>query len=299
MYHVFLLNPIAGNGKFQRGLKEKIEAIAEKAKIDYLVHVTTDIGNAREFTEHFNPGEDIRFYAIGGDGTLNEVINGVLRRKGYAEVGLIPCGTGDDFVRVFPKKEPFYDIEKQIRGKAILIDAIHTDAIDGINMCNVGMDAETAADVHRFSRYMPGSLAYTVSLFNRLIHKLGMHMSITIDDEIKIEERFMLVSFANGVACGGGYHAAPNAKIDDGLIEITAARPLSRLRFASLLKGYKAGTHLDDPNYAPYIVYHQGKKVHIVMEKPSQFSIDGEIIERTEMTIEILPKAIYFVVPES
>lgn len=299
MYHVFLLNPIAGNGKFQMGLKEKIEAIAEKAKIDYLVHVTTDMGNAREFTEHFNPGEDVRFYAIGGDGTLNEVVNGVLRRKGHAEVGLFPCGTGDDFIRVFPKKEPFYDIEKQIRGKSILIDAIHTDDIDGINMCNVGMDAETAADVHRFSRYMPGSLAYTVSLFNRLIHKLGVNMTITVDDEIKIPGRFMLVSVANGMAYGGGYFAAPRAEIDNGLLEITAARPLSRLRFASLLKGYKAGTHLDNPTYAPYIVYHRGKKVHIVMEKAVPFCIDGEIIERKEMTIEILPKAIRFIVPES
>lgn len=298
MYHVFLLNPIAGNQKFQQGLKEKIDYYAKEAKIDYLIHVTTDIGNARQFTEHFRPGEDLRFYAIGGDGTINEVVNGVLQRTGYAEIGLFPCGTGDDFVRVFPEKESFLDIERQIRGKAKPIDAIRTSLIDGINMCNVGMDAETAADVHRFSRFMPGSLAYTVSLFNRLIHKLGMNMRIVIDDEITIEGNFMLVSFANGVACGGGYHAAPKAQIDDGLLEITAARPLSRLRFAAMVNGYKAGTHIDDPEYAPYIIYYQGKKVHLTTEKPTQFCIDGEIIEVNDITIEILPKALNFVIPE-
>lgn len=297
MYHVFLLNPIAGKGKFQQGLKERIKAVAEKANIDCLVHVTTDIGNAREFTQHFRPGEDARFYAIGGDGTLNEVVNGVLKRKGRGEIGIIPCGTGDDFIRVFPSKEPFLDIEKQISGKSIAVDAIHTDYIDGINMCNIGMDAETAADVHRFSQYMPGSVAYSVSLINRLIHKLGINMSITIDDEINIEDRFMLVSVANGRACGGGFLAAPKAEIDDGLLEITAARPLSRLRFAALVKGYKAGTHIDDPNYSPYIVYYQGKKVHLSMERPTQFCIDGEIIEIKEITIELLPKALNFIVP--
>jgi YegS/Rv2252/BmrU family lipid kinase len=298
MHHVFLLNPIAGNRKYQLGLKEKIKATAEKEKIDYIIHVTTDLGNAKEFTEHFCPGENARFYAIGGDGTLNEVVNGVLRRKGHGEIGIIPCGTGDDFVRIFPRKEPFLDIEKQIHGKTILVDAIHTDTIDGINMCNVGIDAETAVDVHRFSRYMPGNLAYTVSLFNRVIHKLGTHMSITIDDKIKIKGRFVLASFANGVAYGGGFFAAPKAKIDNGLLEITAVRSLSRLRFASLVKGYKKGTHIDDPKYAPYIVYHQGKKVHVVMEKLSPFCIDGEIIEKKEVTMEILPKAIHFIVPE-
>jgi YegS/Rv2252/BmrU family lipid kinase len=298
MYHVFLLNPLAGNGKFQFGLKEKIEAMAEKENLDYMVHVTTDIGNAREITEHFRPNEDARFYAIGGDGTLNEVVNGVLNRKGRGEIGVIPCGTGDDFIRLFPSKEPFLNLEKQIRGKSIPIDAIHTDYIDGINMCNIGIDAETASDVHRFSRYMPGSFAYSVSLINRLTHKIGIDMTLTIDDQIKLKDRFMLVSLGNGCAYGGGYFAAPKAKADDGLLEITAVRPLTRLRIAALIKGYKAGTHLDDPSYAPYIVYHQGKKVHLQMEDLSRFCIDGEIIEVKEITIEILPKAINFIVPE-
>ncbi len=297
MYHVFLLNPIAGNGKFQFGLKEKIEAMAKKAHLDHLVHVTTDIGNAREFTEHFHPGEDARFYAIGGDGTLNEVVNGVLKRKGRGEVGVMPCGTGDDFIRLFPSKEPFLNLEKQIHGKSIAIDAIRTDYIDGINMCNIGIDAETAADVHRFSRYLPGGFAYSVSLVNRLTHKLGTHMALTIDDTIELKDRFMLVSVANGSSYGGGYFAAPKAKVDDGLLEITAVRPLSRLRIAALIRGYKAGTHLDDPSYAPYIVYHQGKKVHLRMEQPTRFCIDGEIIEVKEITIKVLPKAINFIVP--
>lgn len=297
MYHVFLLNPIAGNGKFQFGLKEKIEALAAREGLDYTVHVTTDIGNAREFTEHFRPGEDARFYAIGGDGTLNEVVNGVLRRKGRGEVGIIPCGTGNDFIRLFPDKEPFFDLEKQIRGKSIPIDAIRTDRLDGINMCNIGIDAETAVDVHRFSRYLPGGLAYSVSLINRLCHKLGINMTLTIDGKTRVEGRFMLVSVANGRAYGGGYLAAPRAKADDGLLEITAVRPLSRLRIAALIKGYKAGIHLDNGSYAPYIVYHRGKKVHLRMAKPTRFCIDGEIIEVKEITVSVLAKAIRFIVP--
>ena len=298
MYHVFLVNPIAGNQKCQQELETKIETCAKKAEIDYLIHVTSDVGNACQFTGHFRPGEDARFYAVGGDGTLNEIVSGALKRTGYTEIGLIPCGTGDDFVRIFPDKAAFLDIERQLTAKAVAIDAIHTSIADGLNMCNVGLDAETAADVHRFSRYLPGSLAYTVSLFNRLIHKLGIKMSMIIDDELAIEGTFMLVSIANGRYCGGGYQAAPNAVIDDGLLEITVARPMSRLRFASLVKGYRAGTHIDDPTYAPYIIYYQGKKIHLHTERPVTFCIDGEIIEIQEIEIEILPKAIHFVIPE-
>lgn len=297
MKHVFLLNPVAGTKKFQRGLAETIQKTAANHGLDYEIHITTGPGDARDYTAGCHSGEDVRFYAIGGDGTLNEAVNGILRREGYSELALIPCGTGDDFVRVFPKKAPYLDLDRQITTKATPIDVIGTDlGVYGINMVNIGIDAQTAADVHRFSHIFPGTLAYVISLINRLMHKLGIPMKLTIDGHHIIEGNFILTAFANGRACGGGFFASPKAEISDGLLEITAVKKLTRLQFVSMVKGYKDGTHLDDPRYKDFIHYCQGKKVTLETPAPTKICIDGEIFETNTVTAELLPKALNFVV---
>ena len=299
MKHVFLLNPVAGTGKFQQGLSDRIAAAAKKLGVEYEIHETTCYGDARDFTAAYEPGTEARFYAIGGDGTLNETVNGIFRRKGYSELALFPCGTGNDFIRVFPNKDLFFDIEKQITAKAHAIDAIGTDrGIYGINMINVGVDADTAAEVHRFSRFFPGTMAYVTSLLNRLRHKLGTVIELTVDEKPPFSEEFILSSVSNGKACGGGFFASPRADLTDGLLEITSVRTLKRRQFFTMVAGYKNGTYLDDPKYAPYIIYQRGKKVTLKTPEPMNICIDGEIFRSDHLTAEILPKAIPFVQPE-
>ncbi len=299
MKHVFLLNPIAGSQKFQRGLTEKIKAAAQKHHADFEIHKTTGVGDARDFTAAYDETVPARFYAIGGDGTLNETVNGILKRKGYSELAVIPCGTGNDFVRMFPNSADFFNLEKLITAAAHPIDAFSTDAgLCGINMINIGIDAQTAADVHKFSRFFPGSVAYIVSLMNRFVRKIGIEMEITVDNHPPFREIFSLTSFSNGKACGGGFIAAPKAKINDGLLEITSVRKVTKLQFLQLVKGYKEGTHVDDPKYAPFLVYYRGKKATMKSTFPTEVCIDGEIIKTDHITVEILPKALNFVIPE-
>ena len=181
--------------------------------------------------------------------------------RGNAEVGVFPCGTGNDFVRVFPDLSDFMDVEKQVAGTAIPIDIIKANGNYSINMCNMGIDAQTAADVHRFTRFMPGSMAYSVSLANRLIRPMGYRLKMTLDQKEHIEGKFILVTIANGVAYGGGYYSAPKSKFDDGLMDICLVRPISRMRIAGLLTGYKNGTYLDDSRFSPYIIYRRAKEV--------------------------------------
>lgn len=299
MKHIFLLNPIAGGGKCQSALKERIKEAAVKQGVDYEIHTTTGVGDAREFTTAYDETIPVRFYAIGGDGTLNETVNGILKRKGYSELAVIPCGTGNDFIRAFPNETAFLDPEKLIAAKAQPIDAFSTDAgICGINMVNIGIDAQTAAGVHQFSRFFPGSLAYIVSLINRFVHKIGIEMEITIDDQLPYREVFSLTSFGNGKTCGGGFKAAPKAKVNDGLLEITSVRKVTKLQFLQLVKGYKNGTHVDDPRYASFVIYSRGKKAELKCTVPTEICIDGEIIKTDRITVEILPQAINFVIPQ-
>lgn len=300
MKHVFLVNPIAGTKKFQQGLAEKIKAAAAKLQVDFEIHVTTGVGDARDFTAAYDETAAARFYAVGGDGTLNEALNGVLKRKGYSELTVIPCGTGNDFVRMFPNQTAFFDLEKLITAKARPIDAFTTDlGICGINMINIGIDAQTAAGVHQFSRIFPGSMAYIVSLLNRFVRKIGIEMEIFVDGQPPVKEVFALTSFANGKACGGGFMAAPKAEIGDGLLEITSVRKITKLQFLQLVKGYKEGTHVDNPKYAPYLAYCRGKKVTLKTASPTDICVDGEIFKAKNVTAEILPDAVNFVIPEA
>ncbi|MGM9566755.1 MAG: diacylglycerol/lipid kinase family protein, partial [Clostridia bacterium] len=298
MKHVFLMNPMAGTGKFQSGLKEKIKEAAEKQKADFEIHITSGVDDACVFTATYDETIPARFYAIGGDGTLNETVNGILKRKGYSELAVIPCGTGNDFVRTFPNEAEFLNLEKLIAAKAQPIDAFSTDAgLCGINMINIGIDAQTAADVHKFSRFFPGSLAYIVSLINRFIRKIGIEMEVSVNGAPPIKGNFALTSFANGKACGGGFYAAPKADVSDGLLEITSVRKVTKLQFLQLVKGYKNGTHVDDPKYASFVIYSRGKRAELKCTVPTEICIDGEIIRTDRITVEILPQAINFVIP--
>ena len=299
MKHIFLLNPIAGGGKCQSALKQRIKEAAAKQGVDYEIHTTTGVGDAREFTAAYDETIPARFYAIGGDGTLNETVNGILKRKGYSELAVIPCGTGNDFIRAFPNETAFLDPEKLIAAQARPIDAFSTDAgINGINMINIGIDAQTAADVHKFSRFFPGSLAYIVSLINRFIRKIGIEMEVSVDDAPPIKGNFSLTSFANGKTCGGGFYAAPKANVADGLLEITSVRKVTKLQFLQLVKGYKEGTHVDNPKYAPFLVCCRGRKASMKCASPPEICIDGVIIKTDHISVEILPQAVNFVIPE-
>ena len=299
MKHIFILNPVAGTPKTRQGIREQIEAAAAELGADYEIYTTKAENDAKEYIAAYDPTADARFYAIGGDGTLNEAVNGVLAREGYSELGVIPCGTGNDFARVMPNKSALFDMKKQIAAKARPVDAYTTDqGICGINMVNIGIDAQTAADVHKVSRFIPGPMAYIVSLVNRFVRPIGIDMEISIDDQPPFRECCALTSFANGKACGGGFYTSPKAEINDGLLEITSVRKVTKLQFLKLVGGYKSGTYMEDPKYAPFVIYQRGKKVTLKTKEPTEMCIDGEVFKTDHITVEILPAAINFVIPQ-
>ncbi|MEE0776880.1 MAG: diacylglycerol kinase family protein [Bacillota bacterium] len=296
MKHIFIINPIAGQGKYQEKILNDIHHHCTALPCDFEVIQTQDIGEAYRIAAQYPPEVQARFYAVGGDGTLNEMINGLMAR-GCGEAGLIPCGTGDDFARVFQEKAPFLDIDKQLKGTAQAIDLIRVCGRYAVNLCNLGIDAETAADVHRFSRFLPGPVAYTVALVWRLFHRLGIEMKVTLDDKETFEGTYLLASFANGQAYGGGYFAAPKAEYNDGWMDVCIVKPISRLKFSQLLSQYKAGKHLDNDTFGPLLHYRRVKKAVFSTAKNQRFCIDGEIIATDSAEMEICPQALRFILP--
>jgi diacylglycerol kinase (ATP) len=118
-----------------------------------------------------------------------------------------------------------------------------------------------------------------------------------VDDEVWFDGEAWLLSVANGQYAGGGYHCAPRAKNDDGLLEVMAVKPMSIARFARLIKYYKNGELLDREELRQLVLYRRGRHIEIDPMCDSYVATDGEIVLGNRFDVECLPKAINFVIP--
>lgn len=311
MKYYFILNPAAGQGRASE-LTDDIRALCEVSGIDCEIHETTAVGEAETFVRGVckayaqEQGGQLRFYACGGDGTLSEVVNGMMGFA-FAEAGCIPTGTGNDFVRNFPEAD-FTDLAAQIRGSSGLCDLIHYEGIcDGrpvsrycVNMFNIGFDCNVVDMTDRMKRLplMTGPVAYLASVAAMLIGKKGADLSVAYDDGYIYDGRLLLISIANGSFCGGGIKGLPRAVTSDGVMDVSLVRNVSRLTFVTLFPKYMKGTHLEEPRLASVIRYTHEQSLTISPNRGTmKFCVDGEITKAGEIRFRICPDAFRFVVP--
>lgn len=329
MKHIFIMNPAAGKGKAGKVFLPKIIEAAKRMGIDYEIHRTIAPGDAQHFVKircesrADKPESEglLRFYACGGDGTLNEVANGALGHENV-EIAMIPAGTGNDFPRSFGDLNHFENIEGQILGEARAVDIVRYETIIpnpgfssefdsifesdpdpviryGINMFNIGLDCNAADMVTKIKEYpfVPGPLAYGVGVGIVLGKKEGVSLEICLDNGEIYNGDFTLVAIGNGRYCGGGFNGVPKASVDDGLIDVSIVDRISRRTCISLLAKYRKGTHLDDPATASFITYRKCKSLTIKPHATVKLCTDGEVSVVGETTFEIIPGGIKFSVP--
>lgn len=178
-------------------------------------------GHATEIAQKLcQTGEPLRFYACGGDGTVNEVANGII---GYdnAAMSVIPVGTGNDFLKNFGgDMDKFRDAENLWDGPQFPMDAIDVNGRVALTIACSGIDARVARDVHNFSEspILDGKSSYIVSLLvNFLFKGIGSHWTVELDGET-MEDDFSLVSVCNGRYYGGGFMPVAEARMDDGVL---------------------------------------------------------------------------------
>ncbi len=304
MKHIFIVNPVSGKADASLYLVPKLIDAACASGVEYNVELTKGHGHATELARQYSEsGEPVRLYACGGDGTLNEVFFGAYPYEN-AEVASIPCGSGNDFVRNFGTAEEFLNLTDNIAGQAVTIDL--TAANNGISaaICSVGVDSEIAYNIPKYRR-LPlcgGQMAYNISIVERILRPIGRKMRITIDGDI-IEGNYLICTVCNGVAYGGGYMAAPDANLQDGLLDVILVKKISRVRIAQVLAKYKAGRHLRDgkvvPELSKIMEYRRAKNVVIEpLEKADMIvNLDGECGPASGLTAKILPQAARFVLP--
>ncbi len=299
MKYIFIINKVAGNGEYQAQKLEKdvTAAASELGLSDVSCYYTKYCGDTADFVKNLPAdGAPYTVIACGGDGTLRDAVNGIKSRTDDCDitVGVLPCGTGNDFVRAFNASNGFLDIKAQLTGHTEIIDLIKVDNEYCINLANAGFDANVAERIQVYKKTF-GKFSYKASLIRELFSSMKYPMKFEFDDGTSAEGNFLLLSIANGVAYGGGYYAASMSIMNDGLLDVCYCDFVTRRKFIACVGNYKAGKHLD--GRYPFIHRKVCKSLKLTFPKPTSFSQDGEMSSITECNISVVPNAIKLNIP--
>lgn len=301
MKHYFIVNPAAGKGNLVEHFTALIHEVGSRRGLDYEIYQTHEVGDAARYVKEMCEREQqdrLRFYACGGDGTLGEVVNGAVHYEN-AEVATVPIGTGNDFVRNFGSRESFFDLENQIDSRATACDLLAVNGSYCVNMINIGFDSDVANRMTKMRRHplVPSSLAYIFGVVGEFVKFRGVEFDCTIDGEFQGHRSLLLSLFANGGFCGGGFHAAPYAAMNDGKMDVCFIKRIHRLQFIGLIGSYKKGRHMLLKNCEDFCEYYKCSEVLLNFGKSREICIDGEIIETSTLHLKVMPGAIRFVLP--
>ena len=299
MKHIFIVNTVAGEHSC---LDEVMKAIANESEvIDYEIFTPNsakdNIDQIKAYLEA-HPDEEVRFYACGGDGTINKVASGLY---GYpnASMTVLAYGSGNDYIKYFADLQTFRNVEKVMHGTEKRVDIMQVNNRFALNATHFGLDSKVAKAMHIIRRYpiIGGKMCYPIAVFWAFLTGMRTRCTVYADGEKLNDGKICLCTIANGRYVGGTYQCAPRSSNDDGLLEVCLIKPVSRFNFMRLKKYYTKGEHLDNPKFDKYIVYRRAKQVVIEGKKGFCVLLDGEILEGEKIVVENKQQAIKFIVP--
>jgi len=295
--YFLIVNLIAGQGHCKE-IFPQVKAELDRRGLDYDLHFTNEPLEAIDVAQMVIEAGFTHIVAMGGDGTINEVANGILNSKSSYPLGVIPAGNGNDFVRMTGiPSDPMRAIDTLVSGEERTIDLGH---IVGdryfVNGLGIGIDAQVARDVLKMER-LRGTTAYLYAAIKEVIRFKAFPVKLTGTDWIE-EREFISLGIANNKYAGGGFKLAPRAEIDDGLVDITAIEDFSS-RFKRLINLPKArkGTHLK----LNEVHYHQDRSVTVSSTAKLIAHIDGEVyrLPKSPFAVAVAPKALQVIAPPS
>ena len=319
MKHLIILNQKAGAEKKLDEVRKEIDEAFKGLK--YEIYVTEGPRSVIPYLrEYLSKEKDtVRVYACGGDGTIHEVVNGI---AGHAnvELAVLAFGTGNDFVKVYSKEKDYDSIVKNKSGENRFksfkdlvngkVEEIDLSKISGpsmsepwysINVINFGFDAIVGAKGNenklkgKKNPYGPAAIIPAIlgGRFNKIVVK--------VDGKALNKKRLLNSAVAQGQWVGGQYHASPKSDNKDGLMDVTLLHCMTLVGLMAKYFGpYQHGEHLDNLKKFKKFEYVQGKKVEIISAKKDvDICVDGEFVRGKEFTVEVMPKALKFVVPNN
>ena len=280
-----IVNPAAGDGAGARvgaGLARELEAAGFKVEIIQ----TPAPGEAARIAREASADGCRTIIAVGGDGTANEVANGLVGTS--TALALYPIGSGNDFARSlgYPRKRR--DIGRFLAGaRRRVIDVGDVNGRIFVNAAGVGIDGHVAERVEASARIVGATLGYFVGALVSIATYRPQPMRLRIDDQT-IEGKHLLVVAANGTYFGSGMHIAPKAKIDDGLFDVIVAGDLGRwASLVALAKLYR-GTHVNGRDVLAF----RARSLDVELERELPTQADGEPVRARSLAVRMLPGAL-------
>ena len=296
MIHLFIINPAAGSKDRTAMYTQAIEEACGQRSLCYRIAVSAGPGDCQRIArEAAQTGEEYRIYACGGDGTLNEVVQGA---AGYDNVAItvFSGGSGNDFVKLFDDPKAFFSLERLLDAQEDTFDLIRCNDDFSLNICSVGLDARIGTDVTHYKRLplLSGFRAYVASTVVNVIKGVAEHYVVEIDGE-RIDGKQTMICACNGRYYGGGFNPVPEADPADGLLDVLIVRKVSRLLVPTVVGKYKAGRYSELPKLVRHI---RTKSLKILCDKPTPINLDGEMRLAQEITMEIAREKIRFFYPK-
>lgn len=295
-----IINLTAGGGKPRPHLKTIFKYLKENGfnfKVSYTSHHGEAIELARKAADK---GMDL-IVSIGGDGTVNEIVNGIMKSKNNPSLGIIPLGWANDFIKsVNIPSDITQACQILVQGKIKKIDiGVINSQIYFANICGVGFDAEVAQLANQMKSKHPNlrilsAFVYVFATVKKLLSPFSYHnVKIKFNGQ-KIHSKILFIAISNGIFYGGRFKITPKAILDDGLLEICLVEEMGRFKYLSIIPKVFKGTHASIKG----ISFYRAKEVVIESSEIILAQVSGEVIEgQKKFTITLLPKSLKLIAP--
>lgn len=285
-----ILNPAADRGGAQRAWRGA-GAVLDAAGVEYELATTEGPRHAEALAADAAAAGYSAVVAVGGDGTVQEVANGLMHAADggpTVPMGIIGQGTGNDFIKVagLPRNQPAEAARRLLAAVPRQVDIGRVGQRFFTNGVGVGFDARVAIEASRIKR-LRGISIYAWALVKVLRSHRTPQIRIVIDGEEIFNRRATLVNVSNGGCHGGAFWICPQARIDDGMLDVCIADALEVPQILRLIPSLMRGTHTGKPPVHMYRARH----VHISSSEPLPVHADGEILTEAahELEFELLP----------
>lgn len=295
-----IVNLTAGGGKPRPHLKKIFKYLKENG-FNFEVSYTSHHGEAVELAQKAADNGAELIVSVGGDGTVNEIVNGIMKSKNDPSLGIIPLGWANDFIKSTDTSSDIIEACKiLIKGKIKKIDVgVINNQIYFANICGIGFDAEVALLANQMKSKHPNlrilsAFVYVFATVKKLLSPFSYHnVKIKFDGQ-EIHSKILFIAVGNGKFYGGRFKITPEAILDDGLLEVCVVKEMGRFKYLSIIPKVFKGTHASIKG----VNFYRAKEVVIQSSEPVLAQVSGEVIEgQKEFTITLLPKSLKLIVP--
>jgi YegS/Rv2252/BmrU family lipid kinase len=301
-YVHIVINPSAGNGKAKRISQSLLQKIKSSCDFEIAIAFTGEKDEATFITRKALTDGASMIIAVGGDGTINEVVNGFFLEgkplNPFCELGVINCGTGGGYARTLNiPHSTGQQIEQLLQPGCRALDLGSVSCHDNsgktvkrlfVNECQIGIGNEVASLVGKKAKIFGGTIAFGFAATVLAMFMKPLTLTVGFDDEPFQKLRLIGLVIGNGTECAGGMKLTPDAKLNDGLFDVLSINDMKTgQRIMNLSKVY-SGTHI----MSPHCSITRCKKLKIMSDVEVSLESDGELLGKSPFDIEILPAAI-------